>query len=125
MTKSFNYYDCVMPLLAALGWHGHARRIFESVPYLNTNINITDLRNLMANLGYTSKSHKLSLRHLSRELMPCLFISSKGDIYVLSGKEEGIIQAVNCRNNQKEELSEKTWMRGTVYTLSIHLLIMC
>lgn len=116
MTKLFNYYDCVMPLLEALGWHGHARRIFEAVPHLTTKITLTDLRNLMANLGYTSKSHKLNLRQLPDELIPCLFISNKEDIYILSEREEGIIQAVDCRNNQKVTLSEKTWMRGTVYT---------
>jgi len=116
MTKPFNYYDCVMHLLEALGWHGHARRIFEAVPYLNSNINLMDLRNLMANLGYTSKSNKLGLRQLPHELMPCLFVSSKGDVYVLSRKEEGVIQAVNCRNGQKEEFPENTRMRGTAYT---------
>lgn len=116
MTKSFNYYDCVMPLLKALGWHGHARRIFEAVPYLQTHITLTDLRNLMANLGYVSKSQKLNLRHLPDELMPCLFVSNKGDIYILSQKEEGVIQGVNCRNNEKVTLSEKEWARGTAYT---------
>jgi ATP-binding cassette subfamily C protein LapB len=116
MKKSFNYYDCVMPLLESLGWHGHARRIFEAVPYLATDITLTDLRNLMANLGYTSKSHKLNLRQLPDELIPCLFVTNNEDIYVLSGGEDGNIQALNCRNNQKVSLSENTWMRGTVYT---------
>jgi ATP-binding cassette subfamily C protein/ATP-binding cassette subfamily C protein LapB len=114
--KPFNYYDCVMPLLEALGWHGHARRIFEAVPYLATTITLTDLQNLMANLGYTSKSRKLNLRQLPDELMPCLFISSKGDIYILSGREDETIQAVDCRTNQKVTLAETVWMRGTVYT---------
>ncbi len=38
MAKSFNYYDCVMPLLEALGWQGHARRIFGAVPFLEKQI---------------------------------------------------------------------------------------
>lgn len=116
MTKPFNYYDCVMPLLEALGWHGHARRIFEAVPYLANKITLTDLRNLMANLGYASKSHTLNLRQLPDELLPCLFIANKGDIYVLCEREGASIQAIDCRNNQKVTLSNKTWMRGTVYT---------
>ena len=95
MTKSFNYYDCVMPLLEALGWRGHARRIFEAVPYLIENITLIDLRNLMANLGYSSKGHTLNLRHLSQELMPCLFIANNGEIYVLSETEDETLQAID------------------------------
>lgn len=116
MKKSFNYYDCVMPLLEAIGWRGHARRIFESVPYLKTQITLTDLRNIMANLGYVSKDHKLNLRQLPDELMPCLFISNKADIYILSEGEEGAIQALDCRTHQKVTLPENRGMRGTAYT---------
>ena len=116
MTKSFNYYDCVMPLLEALGWHGHARRIFEAVPYLANNISLTELRNLMANLGYTSKSHTLNLRHLPDELLPCLFISSSGDIYIIADGDEGVITATDCQKNQKITLPEDKSLRGTVYT---------
>lgn len=116
MTKSFNYYDCVMPLLESLGWHGHARRIFEAVPYMMNQITLTDLRNVMANLGYTSKAHTINLNQLSDQLMPCLFLSKMGEIYVLTEKEGDIIHAVDCLNNQKVILPESTWMRGTAYT---------
>lgn len=116
MAKSFNYYDCVMPLLESLGWRGHARRIFEAVPYLATEITLTDLRNLMANLGYTSKGHTLNLQQLPDELLPCLFITKGGKIYVLSEREGEMIHAFNCATNQKETLSENTRLRGTAYT---------
>jgi len=116
MKKSFNFYDCVMPLLEALGWHHHVRRIFEAVPYLTYKITLIDLRNLMANLGYTSKSHSLNLRNLPDTLLPCLFITNNDDIYVLSEREEETIHAINCRNNQKVTLSTMTWLRGTAYT---------
>lgn len=116
MTKSFNYYDCVMPLLQALGWHGHARRIFEAVPYLMEHINLIDLRNVMGNLGFVSKSHRLNLRNLQDQLMPCLFLANRGDVYVLTNKEDGIIHGVDCRTNEKIALPEHTWMRGTAYT---------
>jgi ATP-binding cassette subfamily C protein LapB len=116
MTKSFNYYDCVMPLLEALGWRGHARRIFEAVPYLIKEISLTDLRNLMANLGYSSKNNGLNLRDLSRELLPCLFVADSGAIYILCEKEEGVISAVDCLTNQKITLSDQTSLNGTAYT---------
>lgn len=116
MTKSFNYYDCVMPLLEALGWHGHARRIFEAVPYLTKNISLIELRNLMANLGYTSKSHTLNLRQLPDELLPCLFIGNKGDIYVIADRDGGVFTATDCQKNQKITLPEDQSLRGTVYT---------
>ncbi|MBM3468154.1 MAG: ATP-binding cassette domain-containing protein [Alphaproteobacteria bacterium] len=116
MTKQFNYYDCVMPLLETLGWHGHARRIFEAIPYLKNNITLTDLRNLMANLGYTSKNQKISLSHVPGQLLPCLFVGNSGEVYVLCEREENTIQAIDCRNNQKITLTESMWSRGTIYT---------
>ena len=116
MTKTFNYYESVMPLLEALGWHGHARRIFEAVPYLLKEISLTDLRNIMGNLGYTSKGHTLNIRYLSNELMPCLFITKSGQVYVLSGREDGVIHATDCLTNKKVTLSGKTGIRGTAYT---------
>lgn len=116
MTKSFNYYDCVMPLLEALGWHGHARRIFEAVPYLAKDISLTELRNLMANLGYTSKSHTLNLRQIPDELLPCLFIGNNGEVYIIADRDEGIISATNCQTNQKITFPEDKSLRGTSYT---------
>jgi ATP-binding cassette subfamily C protein LapB len=114
--KPFNYYDCIAPLMESLGWHGHARRMFEAVPYLETDITLTDLRNLMANLGYTSKNHKMNLRDLSQDLMPCLFIANNGDILVLTDKENGLIQGTDCRTREKISISEKSWKNGTVFT---------
>ena len=116
MTKSFNYYECVMPLLEILGWHGHARRIFEAVPYLENKITLTDLRNLMANLGYSSKGHSLSLRRLPDSLLPCLLVTKSGEVYILTEREGETIHAVNCRNNQKITIGANSWMRGTAYT---------
>jgi len=116
MTKFFNYYDCVMPLLESLGWHGHARRIFEAVPYLAKNISLTELRNLMANLGYTSKSHALNLRQLPDELLPCLFVGNNGSIYVIANRDEGVITATDCQKNEKITFSEDKSLRGTAYT---------
>ncbi|MBX9805259.1 MAG: ATP-binding cassette domain-containing protein [Alphaproteobacteria bacterium] len=116
MTKPFNYYDCVMPLLQALGWHGHARRIFEAVPYLSQQITLLDFRNLMANLGYVSKSHSINLKVLPESLLPCLFIANSGGIYVLSEREDGVIKGVDCQTNEKVTFSETNWTRGTIYT---------
>src|SRR5271170_2877585 len=116
MTKSFNYYECVMPLLETLGWHGHARRIFEAVPYLENKITLTDLRNLMANLGYSSKGHTLSLRRLPTSLLPCLFVTNSGEVYILSEREGETIHAIDCRKNQKITIGANSWMRGTAYT---------
>lgn len=116
MAKSFNYYDCVMPLLEALGWQGHARRIFEAVPFLEKQISLTDLRNLMANLGYSSKGHTLKLQQLHRDLLPALFVTKSGEVYILSEEEDGIIHAVDCEKSQKVTLSTTSRIKGTAYS---------
>src|SRR5690606_26172559 len=68
------------------------------------------------NLGYTSKSNNLNLRHLPDELLPCLFISNNADIYIIADRDEGVITATDCQKNQKITLPEDKSLRGTAYT---------
>ena len=116
MAQAFNYFDCVAPMLDSLGWHGHARRIFEAVPYLKKDITLIDFRNLMANLGYTSKVNKMNLSQVPPDLMPCLFVARGGDIYVLSDREDGILQGTDCKTGQAITFTDKESASGTIYT---------
>ena len=81
---------CLMPLLSALGWHGNPRQLAEALPHFADSLDIVDLRNVLANLNYTTRPAELSLRDLDPRLLPCLFVPHQGAaMVVLEGAEGG------------------------------------
>lgn len=115
MRKLFNFNTCVMPLLEVLGWRGHGRRIFEAVPPLTQHLKLIDLRNLMVNLGYASKSQSMKLSHLPDTLLPCLFVGAKEEVYVILKREAESFYVLDCKTHQKNTISRQTKLRGTIY----------
>jgi ATP-binding cassette subfamily C protein/ATP-binding cassette subfamily C protein LapB len=76
---------CLLPLLDALHWDGDARRVSEALPHFADQVDLTDFLNVMANLGWSSRSLRLSLRHLDPRLAPCLYLPDRGMAQVVTG----------------------------------------
>jgi|GEM_PF-2459084 len=66
---------CILPLLSSLGWEGDLVHVAESLPHFADTLDLTDLLNIMANLGYASKSLDLSPSRMDPRLMPCLYMA--------------------------------------------------
>ncbi len=104
-------------LVTSLHWSGNARHLFESLPYIRgREIDLLDILNTMANLGFTSHEMYMNLRDVDDRLMPCMFIPNKKGAapLVLLGKKDGIITAFNSRKKQKIEFQAKS-VKGNVY----------
>ena len=65
---------CVLPLLQALRWDGDLVHVAEALPHFADQLDLTDLLNVMANLGYASASERLCPSGLDSRLLPCLFL---------------------------------------------------
>lgn len=111
----FNYLSCIEPLLKALGWQGDARKIFEAVPHLTAKLDLVEFRNLMIHLNYTSRSTSTTLQDLSNELIPCLFVSNGGDVYVILENNDQEIIVTNCKTEEQEILPKNQPLFGTAY----------
>lgn len=83
---------CVLPLLTALNWEGDLVHVAEALPYFSDKLELTDLLNLMANLGYKSRSLRAVPAGMDPRLMPCLFTPDHGLAVVLIRPEEGGVQ---------------------------------
>lgn len=104
-------------LVTSLNWNGNIRHLFESLPYTkNREIDLLDILNTMANLGYTSHNMELSLREIDDRLMPCLFIPDKPGAapLVLLSKKGDLITAFNSRKKEKIVFKAKEII-GTTY----------
>ncbi|MBW8309494.1 MAG: ATP-binding cassette domain-containing protein [Candidatus Paracaedibacteraceae bacterium] len=113
---SFNYINCLKPLLRTLGWQGASRRLFEAVPHDVTEIDLVDLKNIFVNLGYTCYSKTVKLSKLSRSFLPTLFINeAKGVFWVIYERTEKDFLYIDCRNGEKAAILVTKKLKGVRY----------
>lgn len=76
---------CLLPLLEAVGWRGGTRQIVEALPHYANTLDMADLRNVLATLGYRTvrKTIKRGTR-IDTRFLPCLYQDKEGRPYVLS-----------------------------------------
>ncbi len=85
------YANALLPLLQELGWHNYARELVEALPHFSDDIDLVDLRNILASLGYASSPFETRVDDIKAELYPCLFVGDEGEVLVLAERtEEGI-----------------------------------
>ena len=81
IAKASPYAACLMPLLNALGWRTYANDLIEALAHFADHFDLTDLRNVLVTLGYESDVVAVSAGDVAEDLMPCLFLSSHGEIF--------------------------------------------
>lgn len=79
------YASCILPLLAALGWHNNARDLVEALPHFVEKLDLVDLRNILVSVGFESQAYNTKIHKIKDELFPCLF-EAKDQLYVLIEK---------------------------------------
>ena len=78
------YAACIMPILTALGWRSYHRELIEALPHFADHLDLVDLRNMLVTLGYESDGKRTKASQLNPALLPCLFVSDGGGIYVIT-----------------------------------------
>jgi len=73
----------ILPLLSALDWEGDLIHVAESLPHFADTLDLTDVNNIMANLGYQSRTLRCAPAELDSRLLPCLFLPYNGLAMVL------------------------------------------
>lgn len=78
---------CLTPLLTALDWRGSRRRLLEALPHFANDLDLVDLRGVLAELGFPTTALRLNLAELDPRLTPCLFVADdEGPIVVLEAR---------------------------------------
>ena len=108
------YAACIIPLLDALGWRSYRRELIESLPHFVDHLDLTDLRNMLVTLGYESDELHVSLDQVNDGLMPALFVSDEGDIWVVVSKE-GNKALIYDANNKESCDKDVKGIKGHVY----------
>ena len=108
---------CLMPLLSALGWHGNPRHLAEALPHFADSLDITDLRNVLANLNYATTPAELTLEELDPRLLPCLFLPQQGAARVVLEADESGFKVFNGSTTETETLPASS-LPGTAFFVS-------
>ncbi len=79
---------CMLPLLQAIGWKGNVLELAQSLPHFANNIDLQDLRNILAKLGFTTLERPTkSADEIDPRLMPCLFVTEDEKVYVIESRD--------------------------------------
>ncbi len=82
-TATSDLAACLLPLLRALGWKGDPRNVAEALPHFANDLDLTGLRNVMANLNYSSRPERVAADDIDSRLLPCLFLPDHGHALVM------------------------------------------
>ncbi len=105
---------CMMPLLMSLGYNGDLRHVAESLPHFAETLDLTGLRNMMANLSYQSRQGRIDAAKVDARLMPCLFVPDNAGTMVLLKRTKDSIIVFNGELSRLEKLPIRT-LKGTAY----------
>ncbi len=114
------YARCFTFLLEALNVKKSDEEICAALPKKNSFINIIELLNGMAVLGYVSHSVAVNLKFIDPRLMPCLYMplrkenESSYPNVVLSSKD-GVIALYDSHQDEVVFIKEKDLERGNVW----------
>ena len=95
--KSIHYQDlpqlaaCLIPLWEALRWRGEPRQLAEALPHFAAELDITDFRNILANLGYRTQPLRRDIQKLDRRLLPCLYLTDRGEAVVAFSRRGDVL----------------------------------
>ena len=95
---------CLRPILAALGWSGETRHIFEALPHIDRVNDIEGLRAVLASLNFETVKIASSSDEISPAMLPCLLekggeklavglcISDNGKLLIFDGVKRDFVE---------------------------------
>ncbi len=74
---------CIAPLLRALKWQENRRELSEAMPHLASQLDLSGLCVIMANLQWQAHTFQTSLSRLDSRLLPCLYVPERSAALVI------------------------------------------
>jgi ATP-binding cassette subfamily C protein/ATP-binding cassette subfamily C protein LapB len=104
------------PLLHALDWRGSRRHLVEALPHFANDLDLTDLRNVLSELGYPTQPVTCRLADLDPRLAPCLFVMDSGRPYVVV-RSDGHTAFVHVPEEPEPREITTAGLRGIAYVV--------
>ena len=117
---------CLLPLLNALGWRRELREVAESLPHFANTLDLADLRNVLARLGYKTIRVEGDAGDLDIRLLPCLLVKDgedegngedQGSLVLLERGPEGRMRVYDGALRQETTVNARD-LAGTLYLVT-------
>ena len=106
-------------LLHSIGWCGTERLIKEALPHFSKLTTVYQFNEVMKNLLFSVKQHKENFSKIDSRILPCLYVGSQKQIYVLTELNGSQLKIYDCIKNQHDifDLNDAKWinLKGTLY----------
>ncbi|XPV76038.1 MAG: peptidase domain-containing ABC transporter [Desulfovibrio sp.] len=116
LTEHTGLKGCLIPMLDALGWRGETGHIYEALPHIKEELDISDFLNVMANLKYSSRSTETNIFNVDERTLPCLFVTSDNTYVLVKSGGDSFFAYDSDKGGYRELVRES--MRGMAFFFS-------
>lgn len=111
------YAACLLTLLSAAGWRGAARDLGEALPHFTSDLDLTDILNILAQLGIETRTAAVHHGRLDPRLLPALLVRDDGaPLVVLDRAGDGAWRVFDGDSRQEAEYAPAL-LNGIVHAL--------
>ncbi len=111
------WYNCLFTLLNSLSWKGDKKILEDYINGYDDVETASDFKNLMASLGFITRSTRITFSGLNKELFPCLFITKENKPYCILNYSDDVFLAYDGTDQQFFSLNSDT-RKGTILTFT-------
>lgn len=115
LDRASPFARCLGPLLHALGWRGSTRHLIEILPHCASDIDLSDLRNILATVDYRSRLLRLSMSDVDGRLLPCLFVRADNTPCLLLDRRDALFTLYDPMTNKTFERVSPEPGRGRIF----------
>lgn len=110
-----DYARCLTPLLSALGWRGETRHLIEILPHCADDLDLQDIRNILATADFRSRPLRTSITALDARLLPCLFVTANGMPLLILARDGDAFNVYDPATDQATDRMPPWPERGMAY----------
>jgi len=78
---------CLIPILTALKWRGDPNQLVESLPHFVGELDIDDLRDVLARLGFKTQQVEGTASRIDARMLPCLYETDQGRVVAILSRD--------------------------------------
>ena len=111
------FEQLLLEILAAVGWRGEQRRLFEALPYIEPIASFAMLRAVLARLDVSLIHVARGSGELSTRSFPCLVVEGENSCQLVTASATGEPRIYDLTT--RSESSDLSSLRGSIYLLKI------
>ncbi|MGZ0245257.1 MAG: hypothetical protein ACKVH1_04635, partial [Alphaproteobacteria bacterium] len=107
---------CLIPILTALKWRGDPNQLVESLPHFVGELDIDDLRDVLARLGFKTQQVEGTASRIDARMLPCLYETDQGRVVAILSRDGDDLNIFDpARGGECQEPADQ--LHGSAYVI--------